>query len=260
MHITVNNSSPLVGQDVTLQASSDSGPAPVGAQWTFGDGQVGNGTTTNHQWASAQTFTVNVQATFADGQTASDSRTITVGSPRFQLTISVSGGGTVSAGGTACPPTCTLTFDGGTAVSLTAQADSGFEFAGWGGACGGTGACSVTMDGNRSVSAKFGNTQGSSRSGTLAPGATVCAGPFYSDGSKSAHMSGNVTDGSGASLTWSFTAQPSGQSFTHTSPDFRADFVPGLGASNFPGFFTGCARNDTAADVGYTMFVGPGPF
>ena len=260
MHITVNNSSPLVGQDVTLQATSDSGPGPVDAQWTFGDGQVGAGPTTTHQWATAQTFTITVTATFADGQTASDSRMISVGSQRFQLTINVSGSGTVLAGGSSCSSSCTLIFDSGTAVSLTAQADSGFQFAGWGGACGGTGACSVTMDGNRPVSAKFGNTQGSSRSGTLAPGATVCAGPFYSDGSKSAHMSGNVTDGSGASLTWSFTAQPSGQSFTHTSPDFRADFVAGTGGGNFPGFFTGCARNDTGADVGYTMFVGPGPF
>jgi PKD domain/Divergent InlB B-repeat domain len=256
--ITVNNPNPLVGQDVTLQATGS--PTPVDAQWTFGDGQVGSGPITTHRWAVAQTFTVTVTATFADGQTASDSRTITVGNPKFQLTINISGSGSVQAGGTACQSNCTLTFDSGTSVTLGAQADSGFAFAGWGGACTGTGGCQVTMDGNRSVSATFGNTQASSRSGTLAPGATVCVGPFYSDGSQSAHMSGNVTDGSGASLTWSFTAQPSGASFSHSSPDFKADFVPGLGAGNFPGFFTGCARNETGADVGYTMFVGPGPF
>ena len=105
MRITVNNGTPLVGQPVTLQATGDSGPAPVDAQWTFGDGQVGAGTTTTHSWAAAQTFTVNVTATFPDGQTATDQRTIQVGSQRFQLTINVSGSGTVLAGGTSCPPT-----------------------------------------------------------------------------------------------------------------------------------------------------------
>jgi hypothetical protein len=43
----------------------------------------------------------------------------------------------------------------GSGVSLSPQPDSGSVFAGWTGACTGTGACSVAMDAARSVSARF---------------------------------------------------------------------------------------------------------
>ena len=261
LQVSVNNGSPLVGTDVTLQAVSSDTPGPTDAQWSFGDGQTGTGTTTTHHWDSAGSFTVTVQATFPDGRGAMATAQVTVGKPKFTLTISPPSGGTVSAGGTVCPSSCSVTVDSGTPVNLTATADAGFAFAGWGGACGGTTpSCTVVMNGNRAVSATFGNTQGGDNSGTLAPGATACSAPFFSDGSKSAHMSGNVTDGSGQNLTWTFTAQASGNSFSHSSSNFTSDFVPGLGSGNFPGTFVGCVRNDTGGPVAYTMFVGPGPF
>ena len=261
LQVSVNNGSPLVGTDVTLRTVSSDTPGPVDAQWSFGDGQTGTGTTTTHHWDSAGSFTVTVQATFPDGRGAMATAQVTVGKPKFTLTISPPSGGTVSAGGTVCPSSCSVTVDSGTPVNLTATADAGFAFAGWGGACGGTTpSCTVVMNGNRAVSATFGNTQGGDNSGTLAPGATACSAPFFSDGSKSAHMSGNVTDGSGQNLTWTFTAQASGNSFSHSSSNFTSDFVPGLGSGNFPGTFVGCVRNDTGGPVAYTMFVGPGPF
>ena len=261
LQVSVNNGSPLVGTDVTLQAVSSDTPGPTDAQWSFGDGQTGTGTTTTHHWDSAGSFTVTVQATFPDGRGAMATAQVTVGKPKFTLTISPPSGGTVSAGGTVCPSSCSVTVDSGTPVNLTATADAGFAFAGWGGACGGTTpSCTVVMNGNRAVSATFGNTQGGDNSGTLAPGATACSAPFFSDGTKSAHMSGNVTDGSGQNLTWTFTAQASGNSFSHSSSNFTSDFVPGLGSGNFPGTFVGCVRNDTGGPVAYTMFVGPGPF
>jgi hypothetical protein len=40
-------------------------------------------------------------------------------------------------------------------VSLTAQPDAASAFAGWSGACTGTGACNVTMDAARDVGARF---------------------------------------------------------------------------------------------------------
>ena len=43
----------------------------------------------------------------------------------------------------------------GTAVALTATPDPGTVFAGWSGACSGTGECDVTMDSDRSVTATF---------------------------------------------------------------------------------------------------------
>jgi len=55
----------------------------------------------------------------------------------------------------ACSASCTATLDNGTAVALTAVPQDGSRFDGWGGACSGTGACSVKMDAARSVSATF---------------------------------------------------------------------------------------------------------
>jgi len=77
----------------------------------------------------------------------------------FALTITKSGAGTgtvaSSPAGISCGPTCSANFDSGAVVNLTATPDSGSTFAGWSGACSGTGACSVTMDAAKSVSANF---------------------------------------------------------------------------------------------------------
>src|SRR5439155_6237019 len=43
----------------------------------------------------------------------------------------------------------------GTSITLTAQPGGGERFAGWGGDCGGSGDCTVTMDGPKGVSASF---------------------------------------------------------------------------------------------------------
>jgi uncharacterized repeat protein (TIGR02543 family) len=68
------------------------------------------------------------------------------------------GSGTVSgAGGIVCGSACTTTVDPGTAVTLTAQTDPGSRFAGWTGACIGSGAtCTFTATvGRDTVNARF---------------------------------------------------------------------------------------------------------
>ncbi|PTL59204.1 pre-peptidase C-terminal domain-containing protein [Paraconexibacter algicola] len=50
---------------------------------------------------------------------------------------------------------CAKAFVQGTAVTLTPRPAAGSEFAGWSGACTGTGACTVTMSGARAVTATF---------------------------------------------------------------------------------------------------------
>jgi hypothetical protein len=78
------------------------------------------------------------------------------------VTKSGSGSGTVTStpAGIACGSACSASFPAGTGVSLAATAGAGSQFTGWGGACSGTGACSVTLDAARSVTANFAATVG----------------------------------------------------------------------------------------------------
>jgi V8-like Glu-specific endopeptidase len=73
------------------------------------------------------------------------------------LTVTSSGSGTVtsSPAGIDCGATCSATFTTGTSVTLTATPAAGFAFAGWSGACGGTGACVVPMNAAATVNATF---------------------------------------------------------------------------------------------------------
>jgi uncharacterized repeat protein (TIGR02543 family) len=76
--------------------------------------------------------------------------------------VSKSGAGSGVVGsnpaGINCGGDCSEAYRHGTVVTLTATADTGSTFAGWSGACTGSGACSVTMDGNKSVTATFDTT------------------------------------------------------------------------------------------------------
>jgi hypothetical protein len=68
------------------------------------------------------------------------------------------GSGTVtsSPAGIDCGPVCSLSAEVGAQVSLSASPTSGSIFAGWsGGGCSGTGACSVAMGDNQTVTATF---------------------------------------------------------------------------------------------------------
>nr|WP_315431317.1 trypsin-like peptidase domain-containing protein [uncultured Albidiferax sp.] len=67
------------------------------------------------------------------------------------------GSGTVSSSpsGISCGSSCAAPFSIGSSVVLTATPASGSSFTGWGGACSGTGSCSLTMDAAKSVTATF---------------------------------------------------------------------------------------------------------
>jgi hypothetical protein len=79
--------------------------------------------------------------------------------PLFKLSVAKTGDGTGtvtgSAGGIDCGATCGAQFVEGETVTLTATAASGSHFAGWSGACTGTGSCQVTVSAAKSVSAEF---------------------------------------------------------------------------------------------------------
>ena len=74
----------------------------------------------------------------------------------FQLTVAVTGTGTItsSPAGINCPSTCTASFPSGTSITLTATAGSGFQFGAYGGACSGA-SCQLVLSANQSVSATF---------------------------------------------------------------------------------------------------------
>jgi poly(hydroxyalkanoate) depolymerase family esterase len=96
----------------------------------------------------------------------------TSGGTSFALTVTKSGTGsgtvTASAAGIDCGTVCSANVASGTAVTLAATPATGSTFAGWSGACSGTGACVVTMTAAQTVGAAF-NTSGG--------GTTPCANP-----------------------------------------------------------------------------------
>src|SRR5262249_25482293 len=75
----------------------------------------------------------------------------------YNLHVTTSGNGAVTSApaGISCGGTCKAIFADPTQVVLTATPASGWTSAGWSGACSGTGTCTLTMLGDRSVTAAF---------------------------------------------------------------------------------------------------------
>jgi hypothetical protein len=81
--------------------------------------------------------------------------------PTHKLEVARSGDGkgrvTSDPGGIDCGTGCSATFAEGTAVALSATPEQGSKFAGWGGACSGSGSggCTLTISGDTSATATF---------------------------------------------------------------------------------------------------------
>ena len=112
--------------------------------------------TPNTNFLGTDTFTY--RGTRASAGLAGEARTATITVvPGFTLTVLLSGNGTGNVSGTNinCPVICDAPFATGTMVTLTAVADPGSYFAGWGGDCSGM-SCVVTTNAARFVTANFG--------------------------------------------------------------------------------------------------------
>ena len=151
----------LLGNSATVTdaGSADSSNSSIyqaqSGAWVFATGTM--------SWSSGLSASGLADPRIQQATTNVLNRFITGAAPTsFTLTLSKSGTGTgtvaSSPPGISCGPTCSASFASGTVVSLTATPDSGSTFAGWSGACSGTGACSVTMDAAKSVSANFNST------------------------------------------------------------------------------------------------------
>ena len=80
-------------------------------------------------------------------------------SSAYQLSVQASGVGqgmiSSNPAGINCGQTCSASFSSGSAITLTATPTANSFFAGWSGACSGTGVCNVTLTQNTSVKAEF---------------------------------------------------------------------------------------------------------
>jgi hypothetical protein len=97
------------------------------------------------------------------GMTTARSVTATFEDQSHDLTVAVGGSGTVtsSPAGIDCPGDCFQGYAEGTAVTLTATPAAGSTFSVWSGNClGPAPTCSLTMSGDRSVTAIFGPSPG----------------------------------------------------------------------------------------------------
>ena len=157
-------------------------------------------------------------ATCTVSMTAARTVTATFNGSTTSYPLSVSkagtGAGTVysTPAGITCGSACSASFTSGTVVTLVADVASGSTFAGWSGACSGTGPCTVTMSQARSVSATFDTTTGTTYALTVAKAGagsgTVTSSPVGISCGSTCTASFN----SGASVT--LTAAPaSGSTF-----------------------------------------------
>ncbi len=99
----------------------------------------------------------NFYGTTYAGGTNNDGTVFSLSASDYTLTVAVSGSGTVTSadGFINCPGMCSHLYPAGTPVTLTATQATGWNFAGWSGACTGTGPCNITMTQNQSVTATF---------------------------------------------------------------------------------------------------------
>ncbi len=108
-------------------------------------------------WSGACSGTGTCQVTMNRDQTVT--ATFNTTPPTHTLTVSKAGSGSGSVAsqpaGIDCGATCSHSFDGGTQVTLTPTPASGSTFAGWSGACSGSGACQVALNSDQAVTANF---------------------------------------------------------------------------------------------------------
>ncbi len=147
------------------------------------------------------------------------------------LTVSRTGtgSGTVAGGAINCGTTCSASIASGTTVTLTATPASGSTFAGWSGACSGTGSCIVSMTAAQAVTATF---TGSSSSTCKTPVSNGQSGNFETTGAVCYTVNTTVngwgcSNAAGRSVTVNGTAVTCGQLPLPGSAPYTFSFTAG---------------------------------
>ena len=137
------------GSNVTLSATTSNGFTFSG----WGGDCSGNASSCDLTMSAKRTVT----ATFTAIPTPTPSPTPTPAPTQFPLSVSVVGTGTVTStpSGINCGSDCSENYSPGTSVTLNAAPGPGYRFFGWGGACSGTGACTVSMSSAKNLTAEF---------------------------------------------------------------------------------------------------------
>ncbi len=176
-------------------------------------------------------------------------------------TAAGAGGGVVvsTPAGILCVSDCTHDFDSDTVVTLVATASPGSVFAGWSGACNGTGDCAVTMDAARNVTATFDQTFTLAYGNAGLAGGTVSSTPGgidCADDCTAVFLAGTAlrlvaTPGPGAVfMGWSGDCAGTGPCDVAMTADrsFLANFSPGY-TLTYTKAGAGSGAVDTSADL-----------
>ena len=165
VYLTVNKASQSISFAALGNKTTTETPFSVSASASSGLGVSFSSLTTSVCTVSGSTVTLLATGTCTirasqGGNTNYNAaptidRSFTVSPSSRTLTVTAPTNGTITATGINCGTDCTESYTNGTAVTLTATPASGYSFSSWGGACSGTGTCSLTMDANKTVSASF---------------------------------------------------------------------------------------------------------
>jgi Divergent InlB B-repeat domain len=133
------------------------GPSSAGPFTQIGTVLSNITTYTDTGLADATAFCYQVRAYNSAGDSAYTNAACGTTPATLTLVKAGTGSGTVTSApaGINCGSTCSFSYTSGASVTLTATAATGSTFSGWTGACTGTGACVITMDGAKSVTAEF---------------------------------------------------------------------------------------------------------
>ena len=120
----------FVGQLVSFDGSTSSGPAPISTfAWTFGDGGSAAGPTAEHAWLATGSFAVRLVVTDIDGLIAAATTDIDIAEPDLSGTWDLTGDAFACASYSTAFPDLTLVVaqDGG---NVTAQGANGRVYVG----------------------------------------------------------------------------------------------------------------------------------
>ena len=218
----------------------------------FNDGsgaQQGTVTTTSmqlrvpyHTSGTASSAFVCVQSVNSAGPSAGQACAplLVPAPPAAPLTLSITKGGTGSGtvtgnpAGISCGTACSQSVTPGTAITLTATPAAGSSFAGWSGACSGTGTCALTVNVATTVTASFNaaaNLSGDPGTPNVVQGAADASAVTFTvtwapgTGATSYRYSAGFNDGSGAQQGTVTTTSMQLRVPYHTSGTASSGFV-----------------------------------